>query len=372
MILKETTIPQIFKNRTAELGEKAIVAYKKDGKYTDISWNEMSSMVKKLGCYLISIGVKKEDKVAIFSPNRYEWWVADLAILSIGAINVPIYATNSAEEAHYVIEHSESNVCLVGTEDHLERVLKVRKKLPMLKDIIMFDKPAKKRPGIITFQEACEKGDQYKNKSLFDQKVNEVKPKDVATIIYTSGTTGNPKGVMLTQSNFVSNVNQVMNDFSDTLSRDDVLLSFLPLSHSLERTSGYYMPMSFGGKVAFAEDFATIQQNLVEIKPTIIISVPRLYEKVHAGILSKLTTAPAIKKALVNWALRVAEKNLPYVCEAKERKGFFAFQFNLADKLVFSKLKAALGLENEICRFRRRAPLGIRRKVLPRHGHCDP
>jgi len=109
----------VFQNQVARLGDRPCVAYRRDGKYVDLSWNEMNAMIRKLGASLLSLGVKKGDRIAVFSPNRYEWWVADQAILSIGAVNVPIYATNSAEEAHYVLDHSESKVCFVATEDHL-------------------------------------------------------------------------------------------------------------------------------------------------------------------------------------------------------------------------------------------------------------
>ena len=197
----------------------------------------------------------------------------------------------------------------------------------------------------MTLEEAYRKGEAYKDKAMFDKRLKAITLKDVATIIYTSGTTGNPKGVMLSHGNFVSNVNQIMHDFRSYFTPDEIFLSFLPLSHSLERTSGYYLPVISGAKVAFAEDFSTIQQNLVEIKPTMIVSVPRLYEKIHAGILAKVADAPGLKKKLFFWALKVASQNLPYICNEIPRTGFFAKKFNIADKIIFSKLKAALGME---------------------------
>ena len=342
---KETSVAAIFQNQVAKLGDKACVAYKKGGVYVDLSWKQMDELIRKLGNFLLSLGIKKGDKVAIFSPNRYEWWVADQAILSIGAINVPIYATNSPDEAQYVLEHSESKACLVATEDHLERVLKIKKKIPKCKSLVIFDDLSKKKAGVMTLEEAYRKGEAYKDKAMFDKRLKAITLKDVATIIYTSGTTGNPKGVMLSHGNFVSNVNQIMHDFRSYFTPDEIFLSFLPLSHSLERTSGYYLPVISGAKVAFAEDFSTIQQNLVEIKPTMIVSVPRLYEKIHAGILAKVADAPGLKKKLFFWALKVASQNLPYICNEIPRTGFFAKKFNIADKIIFSKLKAALGME---------------------------
>ena len=124
---KETSMGAIFQNQAAKYGEKACVSYKKDGVYTDISWNAMNRMVHTLAWYLLSIGIKKGDRVALFSDNRYEWWVCDLAILSIGAVNVPIYATNSASEAEYILSNSESKACIVGSDDHCDRVMEVRR-----------------------------------------------------------------------------------------------------------------------------------------------------------------------------------------------------------------------------------------------------
>ena len=343
--LSEKSVAAVFQNNVKAYGDKACVAYKRDGRYMDISWNEMNTMVTDLGNFLLAQGVKKGDRVAVFSPNRYEWWVSDLAILSTGAVNVPIYATNSPEEAHYVLQHSESKICFVATEDHLERVLKVKKKLPKLKLIVIFDELTHKKTGVMGIDEAYKKGASYKDKTMLKKRIKAIKSNDMATIIYTSGTTGNPKGVMLSHSNFISNVRQIYTDFHEYLSPDNIFLSFLPLSHSLERTAGYYMPMSGGMKVAFAEDFSKVAQNLAEIRPQFIVSVPRLYEKIHAGILAKVAEAPAIKQFLFNQANKTAHQNLPYVCNNLSRSGFFAKKYDLFDKVVFSKLKAALGMD---------------------------
>lgn len=356
---KETSIAALFQNQVSKLGDKPCVAYKKGGVYTDVSWNQMNEYIRKLGLFLVSIGIKKGDKVAIFSQNRYEWWIADQAILSIGAVNVPIYATNSADEALYVLAHSESKACFCGTEDHLDKVLSVRRKAPRLKTLIVFDTPKGKKPGVITLEEAYKKGEAYKNKGEFDKRMTSIKLDDLATIIYTSGTTGNPKGVMLTHKNFVSNVNQIMDGYRKFFTEGDVFLSFLPLSHSLERTVGYYMAVALGSKVAFAEDVSKLAQNLAEIRPTILVSVPRIYEKVHAGILAKMADAPGIKKAIFNFAVRQAAKNLPYVCNDIPRKGLFAIKYKIADKLVFSKLKNTLGLDRMKFAVSGGAPLSV-------------
>jgi len=336
----------IFQNRVQELGDKACVAYKNaQGVYTDISWRQMNEMVRKVGCYLLSKGIKPGDKVALFSPNRYEWWVVDLAILSIGAANVPIYATNSAHEARYIIINSDAVMCFVGEREHLEKVLQVRGDIPNLREVVIFDDLESPAEGVLNLKKVMEAGGGYDGKAEFDARIRDIKPSDLATIIYTSGTTGDPKGVMLSHSNIISNVNQLYSVDPELFKEEHTLLSFLPLSHSFERTVGYYSALNAGKKVCFAEDFSKILQNMQEVRPTLIVSVPRLYEKIHAGILAKVSQAPPVKKALFNWAMSLARKNLPYICNDRPRKGLFAIQYALADKIIFSKLKAALGMD---------------------------
>ncbi|MCD6570492.1 MAG: long-chain fatty acid--CoA ligase [Deltaproteobacteria bacterium] len=357
---EETSMGAIFQNRVQEHGDKALVAYKnKDGVYEDISWNKMNEMVHNVGMFLISKGIQPDDKVALFSPNRYEWWVADMAILSIGAVNVPIYATNSAEECRYIIENSDSKMCFVGTKDHMDKILEVKDKLPNLEDIIIFDDLDKAVSGVIDLKAAMKEGSAYKDKDEFDKRLKQINIEDVATIIYTSGTTGHPKGVMLTHKNFVSNMDQVYNVDPSFFTGEQIFLSFLPLSHSLERTVGYYAPIHLGKKVAFAEDVSKLVDNLKEIRPTFLVSVPRIYEKAHAGILAKISGESGVKKAIFNWAMGIAKQNLPYACEGKPRKGFFALKYALADKIIFSKLKKALGMDRLNCAISGGGPLSV-------------
>ncbi|HNQ84369.1 MAG TPA: long-chain fatty acid--CoA ligase [Deltaproteobacteria bacterium] len=356
---KETSMGAIFQNRVEEYGDKTLVIWKNQGKWEEISWNKMNEMVRDLGLFLIARGIQPGDKVCLFSPNRYEWWVADLAIISVGAVNVPIYATNSAEESRYIIENSDAKMCFVGTKEHMSKILEVKPKLPNLGDVILFDVMDKLPAGVVALKDAYKEGKAYKNKDDFDKRIIPINIEDVATIIYTSGTTGNPKGVMLTHKNFVSNVNQANAVDPDFLSGDHTFLSFLPLAHSLERTVGYYAPIFLGKKVAFAESTEKLLENLNEIRPTFLVSVPRIYEKVHSGITSKVATAPPVKKALFNWAMGIAAQNLPYICNDRPKTGFFAFKFNLANKIIFSKLRAALGLDRLVAAISGGGPLSV-------------
>jgi long-chain acyl-CoA synthetase len=343
---QETSMAAIFQNRVEKWGDKAMCGYKNDkGVYEDITWKQMNEMVLDLAAYLLTKGINIQDKVALFSPNRYEWWVSDLGILSTGAVNVPIYPTNSAEESRYVIENSDSKICIVGTKSHMKKILEVKPQLPNLTDIIILDDLDKPVEGVITFKEALKIGAAANKREELTKRINAIKPDDIATIIYTSGTTGNPKGVMLTHNNFVSNCNQLYDVAPHLFEYEHTILSFLPLSHSLERTVGYYLPLYTGKKVVFAGDVSKILDFFQEVRPTFIVSVPRIYEKVHSGVVSKVSAEKPLKQKIFGWAMDVAKRNLPYICNDKPRTGLFAIEYAIANKIIFSKLKEKLGLD---------------------------
>ena len=342
----ETSMAAVFQNRVEKYKDKACVAYKKNGHYTDISWNQMNEMVRAIARYLLSKDIKKGDTIAIFSTNRYEWWVTDLAVLSVNAVDVPIYPTNSAKESQYILDNSEARICFVGTKEQMNKVIEVKQHLPKLKDIIVFDNLAEEVPGVTTFSDALAMGKASGEDALLDKRIGGIHPLDPATIIYTSGTTGNPKGVLLSHKNILVNTIQSTDIGGHYWNMDFEFLSFLPLSHGYERIAGYYMAINQGRKVYFAESFAKIVENMREVRPGFIISVPRLFEKLHAGVLAKASEAPPNKQKMFNWAMQVARKNIPYTCRDRKRTGLFALKYSLADKLVFSKMKKALGIDN--------------------------
>jgi len=346
--VQENSMAAVFQANAEKYADKAYAAYKKDNEWIDISWSSMNEMVHDLAYYLMSIGVKKGDKIGLFAPNSWEWHLAALAINSIGAVDVPIYATNSPEECEYILNNSDSKMCFVGTNDHLKTIVKVKSKLKKVKELVVFEDVKGVKGDTLTLSKALTKGKANKKPDQLKKRLSGIKPDDLATIIYTSGTTGDPKGVMLTHDNFVSNVRYTLMEMVDKntgeplLRPDDVFLSFLPLSHSLERTAGFHGAIWSGAKTAFAESIEKLVDNFVEVHPTVIISVPRIYEKVHGGIVSKVSGAPAVKKAIFNFAMRQAKRGLPKVCKDEDPGDF---RYNLADKLVFTNLKATLGMD---------------------------
>ncbi len=342
----EISMAAVFQNRAMEYGDRACVAYRNgDGQWTDLSWNQMNEMIHDLAYYLLDRGIKHGDKIAVFSPNRYEWWVSDMAILSIGAVNIPIYATNTVEEVRYILDNSDSRICFAGTRAHMEKVLQVRGELSKLMEVILFDDLDKPMEGVRTLKDAFRHGKDHAAETLFNNRLTAIKKEDLCTFIYTSGTTGDPKGVMLSHHNIVSNVHQFNARFPEMISRFHKGPSFLPLSHAVERTAVYYCQVFCGNKIHFVKDINSLLEDLRSIRPSIMASVPRVLEKMYEGITAKVAQAPPLKQKLFAWAVRVGRKNVPYVCRGKSRTGLFALEYKLADRLIFSKLKAALGLD---------------------------
>ncbi len=361
---KEKSVPEIFFEKVKEKGDKPFLSRKKNGKWEYLSYKDVEDRVKKLGLALISLNIKPQDRVAIFSPNRPEWVISDLAILSTGAVDVPIYATNSASECEYILSHSESVICLVSDQNLFDRVYSVRQNLPNLKKIITFDKVDIVDSDVMSLDNAYKLGEAYEAKQEIDERLAKIALEDTATIIYTSGTTGPPKGVMLTHKNFISNVYQAIDSHPGIFEDGDRSISFLPLSHSLERTAGYYLLMKAGVTIHYAESIQTVVDNMKEIKPHFVVSVPRLFEKIHSGIIEKVEKAPPLKKKLFRWATSVGDRAVDYIVNNKTIPLTLLPRYLLAKRLVLDKLKSAIGCDNikvfvsggaplsmEICRF---------------------
>ena len=340
----EKTIAGIFHNRAAQYQYEPIVRYKKGGKYVPISWKEMQNMVTKVGLGLISLGIQKGDMVSIFSENCWQSIVSDLAALSIGALSVPIYPTSSGVEAAYIINDSGSKVVFVSDKDHLGKILSEKSRITCLKNIITFDQIETTEEGIISFDELMRMGEKVEDKGVFEQRIHAIGPDDLANLIYTSGTTGQPKGVMLTHGNLIANVMQCYASHPVIDHRDESL-ALLPWSYALGRTVSLYLMLHIGALISLAESFSTVPQNLQEVRPTLVVSVPRLFEKIYASIKAQVEKAPPIKKKLFEWSFDVADRAVDYMVQHKLMPSTIKIQYNIADKIVFSRLRAELGLD---------------------------
>ena len=346
MGFNEKSIPAIFHNRAAKYRYEPFLRYKKDGSYKEMSWTDAQKRVRALGLGIVSLGIKPGDMVAIFAENSWEWIIADLAIMSIGAVDVPVYATNSGEEAAYILNDSKAKALFVSDRDHLDRILPLRSRLKDLRNIITFDELESGEKFITSLDKLLEVGDNAKDKdgSTFEKMIESIDPEGIATLIYTSGTTGPPKGVMLTHNNFVSNVMQCYATHP-MVGHSDSSLLILPLSHSFGRTVGLYLMIHIGALINLAESFSTVLQNLIETRPTLIASVPRLFEKAYSGILSQVDSSPQFRKKIFSWSAEVASRAVDYKVHNKKMPILLDMQYNMADRLVFSKIRSAMGLD---------------------------
>ncbi len=332
------TLISMFEQSVEEHGSKPALAHKpKGGTYQDISYTEFGESVDAFSKGLSTLGVQKGDRVAIVSENRPEWAISDFGILKTSAVNVPMFSTLTAAQVGYILNDSGAKIICVSTTKQLEKVISIREEVPSLEQIIIYDELEDEAPeGVTEFADVCSQGMET------DVTLDDVTDEDeTATIIYTSGTTGNPKGVMLTHANFISNYNAAISlvDVGDT----DVLLSFLPLSHVFERLGGHYVPIFSGAKVAYAESTFTVAQNMQEVSPTVMLSVPRLYETMHDRVLRAVEAGSSLKQKIFHWGVSVGSAVSSEVQQGKNPSAILKLKQSIADKLVFAKLKTATG-----------------------------
>jgi len=338
----EDTVGKVFWSRVRQYGPRTALRVKREGRWQDISWDEWGRNVKQFAMGLMALGLKERERVALLSENRPEWTYVDLAVLSANAVDAPVYATNIPEQVEHIIKDSGSRFIVVSTEQQLEKVREIKGNVPELEKAILMDPEGEHPEGwILTFAEIQKLGEDKGDAAAFERRLESVKAEDLATLLYTSGTTGAPKGVMLTHDNFISNVQGVTEGVS--LGESDIALSFLPLSHSFERLSGYYTMMAVGGTIAYAESIDTVPDNIQEIRPTVMCSVPRLYEKMHARVLTTVEGGSALKKKMFYWGLGVGGEVSKLIAAKKELPGSLKLKYRVADRLVFEKLRARMG-----------------------------
>lgn len=339
------SVPNMLKMNAEKHPDKPALGYKKDGKYTTITYKQYYENVLMCARGLKKLGIKKGDFVAILSENRVGWVIADIGILSLGAITCPIYPTNTPEQIKYVINHSESKVVFVSTKSQYEKLLEIKNEIPTVNYVVSFEKfLGDKTLPLLTFNQLLETSLPLtkEDREILENDINQVLEDDILTCIYTSGTTGIPKGVLLTHKNILWDAYLGIKKV-EVLDDKETLLSFLPLSHSLERTIGYYLPIMNGNTIYFAESVEKVPENLMEVKPTVVISVPRLFEKIYSRIFETVHNMPPFKKRLFHYALKTASEYIEKKYERKEPLGFTGLKYKFFDKLVYKKLRERVG-----------------------------
>jgi len=329
------TLAQVLLETLQKYPRPDFMLFKKEGKYVPLSTQEFGRRVRNFCLGLRDLGLGRQDKIVLLSENRPEWVICDLANLCLGAITVPIYTSLVSEQIKYIVDDSDAKAVIVSNEEQWKKIEAIRPSLTKVRHFItlMDESP----DGVLTAAEVMKRGEARAEREpgLFESLALAVRPEDEASLIYTSGTTGVPKGVILTHRNFLSNVeacSQIL-EFSDK----DTVLSFLPLSHVLERMVTFTY-LYKGCRIAYAESIETVAQNLLEIRPHIMVSVPRVFEKIYARVMDSVLAGSALKKRIFFWALKVGKEYGRRKLAAAPIGRGLERKRNLAHKLVFSKI----------------------------------
>ncbi len=331
-----------FIMKMSERGAKTAVQYKKHGTWKALSWIQYHDEILTVASALISLGIKSGDKVAIMSSTRLEWSVCDYAILGLKAITVPIYQTATAEDVMHILKNSEARVLFLESRSLLKMFSKIKEQCPNVEKVICFDNDGKESnidsvPWIDVI--AMGKQDLDENRPQFEKLCSSVKLSDVATLIYTSGTTGLPKGVVLTHEQIISEVSEAFPFAGAT--PEDVSLTFLPYAHVLGRIE-HWGHLYIGFEMAYAESIEKVRNNLTEIRPTFMISVPRIFEKVYSAIYAQLGNNLMRKRAF-QWAVKVGLRAGEFRMQRKPIPLPLFAEYQLAQKLILNKIKEAFG-----------------------------
>ena len=322
-----------------------LVGQVRQGAIAGQSTRDWFDRVRDVSLGLEALGIGPGDRVAIMAESRPEWLVADLAILTRGAITVPVYSTLTGPQARYILDDAGVRLAFVSTAEQLEKLQRVRHELPGLEAIVSFEPVSAASPAVLTLDAVAERGHarlmgEWGIGRQFRDTTRGIRPADLATIIYTSGTTGEPKGVMLSHANLISNL--LAGHTIVPVHEEDVSLSFLPLSHSFERLVSYVY-LAFGVTIVFAESIETVGRDLPIVRPTVMTAVPRVYEKFQARILEKGNALPQPRRTLFHWAVKVATARARAGAPARPVGGVLGVESAVAERLVFSKIRDNVG-----------------------------
>jgi long-chain acyl-CoA synthetase len=332
-----TTLTELFL-KAATYGMPDCLLSKVGGSYQPVSTAELVDRVRRLAKALLGLGVERGDRVALMSENGPHWPTVDFATLAIGAVTVPVYPTLLPEQAAYIVHDCGAKVAFAETTAHLEGLLAHAAELPTVKQFVLI-RGGSDDPRVVTLEALLARGADP-DPAQFEATARAARPEDLATLVYTSGTTGQPKGVMLTHGNLASNVVAGLEVLP--FEEGNRALSFLPLSHSFERTVDYCYFLK-RCPIAYAESVSTVPQNLLEVKPNLFVSVPRVYEKVLARVQENVAASSPIRQRIFAWAVSVGREALPYRLRLSAPPGLLGLKLALADKLVFGKIRERLG-----------------------------
>ena len=339
---KPATLVDVFTKVVRENKRSDTLNYKSDGRWVSVSSDEMLARAKNIAAGLHAIGIDHGDRIALLSESRVEWTLTDAGCIFGGVIDVPIYPTLTPPQVRYILKDSGASALVIEGREKFDELKEILAECPLVKQIVYFDPAGISAADGLSLAELEKLGREFQqqNPGALDQFAREITPDDLATIIYTSGTTGEPKGVMLTHSNIVTNLIYSSDHLS--FGGHDIALSVLPLSHVFERQA-MYMYLYRGMSVYFAESLQTIGPNLREVSPTILVGVPRIFEKIYARIQERATEAGKFAAMMLAWSVSVAREYAKHTLTHRPVPLFLKLKHAIAMKLVFAKWHAAFG-----------------------------
>jgi long-chain acyl-CoA synthetase len=337
-----TTLAEVFEYVARVHPRPDTLNYKLNGRWNAISSDEMLRRARHIAAGLYSLGVRRGDRVAILSESRPEWTLTDAGCMFATAIDVPIYPTLTPPQVRYILKDSGARVLVLNNEQKYVEIREILTECPAVEHLVFFEKASGETVQALSLAELEARGRKFEENepNLIDNVAHKIKPDDLATIIYTSGTTGEPKGVMLSHTNLVSNLIDSSGHLS--FNRDDSALSVLPLSHVLERLA-MYMYLYHGMAVYFGESLEAIGPNLREVRPTIFVGVPRIFEKIFARVKEKSAEKGRLNVAFLNWAVAVGKQYARLATHHQKIPVWLELKRRVADNLIFSKMRTALG-----------------------------
>ncbi|MFY9607130.1 MAG: long-chain fatty acid--CoA ligase [Blastocatellia bacterium] len=344
MSIEPQTLNELFNGAADRYRDSEFLRFKRDSQWQSLAFGEVARRVRELALGLYSAGVRSGERVAIWSEDRPEWNIADLGSLAVGAVDVPIYATQSPAQVEYILADSRARGVFVSST-FLDTALAIKARVPSLEFVFAFDAvPSEVQDvAIIASGELASRGRALSGEQpgIYESLWRAARPEDLATLLYTSGTTGDPKGVMLTHRNLTANALNTVR-WLGLEGRRDLALTYLPLSHIFER-GAFYVYTHCGAVVAYAESIETVAKNLLEVRPTVMTSVPRMFEKIYGKIMERGLNAGFLKKQIFLWSLDVGREWAARTNRGEQVGAWLNLKHRLADALIFKKWRAAMG-----------------------------
>jgi len=345
------TVPALFQRTVARRPDQPALFFKAGERWVPINWSEYGRAVTRLGNALLAEGLHPQDRVAIWSANRPEWQIADLAILHAGLVTVAIYQTLAPEQVKYLLSHSESKVLIVEDAKLFSQVSAMRRELPALQRVILLQGDIPAVEGwAISWEQAMGRGDEFGRgrPGLLASRWQALEPDDTASLIYTSGTKGIPKAAMLTHRNLTWTAIATLQCFRGDA--NDRVVSYLPLAHILERVVSHLRQLCTGCQVYFCPSIDHVREVVREVRPTYFTSVPRLWEKMFAGVRAEMDKVRGPRRVIRDWALLMGALRTAAYEHGKKPSPWVQWQWAAADRVVFSKIRERLGFDKvQIC-----------------------